>query len=233
VAEVERTANPADAAGAEARFGALRGAHAAANAEAYFRASYARAGSAWNVRDSLMAGTLEAVLGHLGAARGGAARAVVWAHNTHNGDARQTEMGEGGEINLGQLARQRYGAAALLAGFFTYTGTVYAARGWGQAGEVREVRPALPGSESALFHQAAVPNFLLVLRGAAVADRLAAPRLQRAIGVVYQPETERQSHYYTARLGAQFDVVAFFDTTRALTPLAAGGATARAGARDR
>ncbi len=233
VTELERVAatRPAAPAAAEAQFAALRAAHAVANAEAYFRTAYAGARSSWNLRDSLMAGTLEAVLQHVGAG-GSPARAVVWAHNSHVGDARQTEMGERGEINLGQLARERYGAAALLTGFFTYTGSVYAARAWGQPGQVRSVTRALPGSASALFHDAGVPNFLLVLRGTPLAERLAARRLQRAIGVVYQPETERQSHYFTARIGAQFDAVAFFDSTRAVTPLAAGagaGAAARVG----
>jgi erythromycin esterase-like protein len=225
-AELERVAaaRPADraaagSAAAEAQFGALRGAHAVASAEAYFRAAYAGTGNSWNLRDSLMTGTLEAVLAHLGPAPGGAAagrpaRAVVWAHNTHVGDARQTQMGEGGELNIGQLARQRYGDAALLVGFFTYTGTVYATRAWGQPGQVRSVKPALAGSVSALFHGTGVPGFVLPLRGGgAAADRLAQPRLQRAIGVVYQPDTERQSHYFTARLSRQFDAVTFFDVT--------------------
>jgi erythromycin esterase-like protein len=200
-----------------------------ANAEAYFRTAYSGTSNSWNLRDSLMDATLDAVLQHLGTAAGRPARVVVWAHNTHSGDARHTEMGEGGELNIGQLARQRYGAAALLAGFFTYTGTVYAATDWGQPGRVRDVNRALPGSFSALFHDTALPSFVLVLRGGGpAADRLSEPRLERAIGVIYRPETERQSHYFTARLGAQFDAVAFFDVTRAVTPLASGAAAVAA-----
>jgi len=216
-------ARPADPAAAEAQFSALRSAHAAANAEAYFRTAYSGASSSWNLRDSLMAATLDAVLQHLGTAAGRPARVVVWAHNTHSGDARHTEMGDAGELNIGQLARQRYGAAAILAGFLTYTGTVYAATDWGQPGRVRDVNRALPGSFSALFHDTALPSFLLVLRGGGpAADRLSEPRLERAIGVIYRPDTERQSHYFAARLGVQFDAVAFFDVTRAVTPLASG-----------
>jgi erythromycin esterase-like protein len=228
-AELDRLARsrPADAAAAEAQFSAVRGAHAVAYAEAYFRATYARTANGWNLRDSLMDVTLEAVLGHLGAAAGRPARAAVWAHNSHAGDARQTEMGEAGELNIGQLARQRYGAAAVLAGFFTHRGTVYAAREWGGAGQVRAVTPSLAGSHGAVFHASGVPRFVLPLRGAPAADALARPRLQRAIGVIYRPESERASHYFMARLGRQFDVVAFFDTTRAVTPLAAGVASAR------
>jgi erythromycin esterase-like protein len=232
-AEVGRTpAAPAgDPAAAEARFVAAGAAQSVADAEAYFVASYAGSGNPWNVRDSLMAGALDAVLGHLGAAAGRPARVAVWAHNTHAGDARHTEMGDGGELNVGQLARQRYGDAALLAGFFTYTGSVYAARQWGAPGAVRAVTPALGGSFSALFHATGVPNFALVLRGGgAAADVLARPRLQRAIGVVYRPETERQSHYFSARLGRQFDAVVFFDRTGAVAPLP-GAAAARAALR--
>jgi erythromycin esterase-like protein len=229
VAEVERAAGarPADHAAAEARFSALRHAHAVANAESYFRSAYAGTSSSWNLRDSLMDVTLEATLQHLGAAAGRPARVVVWAHNTHSGDARHTAMGAQGELNIGQLARQRYGAAALLAGFFTYTGTVYAATDWGRSGQRREVNRALAGSYSALFHETALPSFVLALRGGGpAAERLAGPRLERAIGVIYRPETERESHYFTARLAAQFDAVAFFDVTSAVTPLAAGAAAA-------
>jgi erythromycin esterase-like protein len=230
VTEVGRVAGarPADAVAAETRFVALRGAQAVADAEAYFRASYAGTTSSWNMRDSLMDRTLEATLEHLGAAAGRPSRVAVWAHNTHSGDARHTEMGAGGELNIGQLARQRHGPAALLTGFFTYTGSVYAASNWGEPGRVRTVNPALPGSYSALFHGTGVPSFALVLRGGgAAAEALDGQRLQRAIGVIYRPESERQSHYFAARLASQFDAVLFFDVTRAVTPLT-GAAAAQA-----
>jgi len=147
---------------------------------------------------------------------------VVWAHNTHAGDARVTQAGDAGELNVGQLMRQRYGDAAVLVGLFTYTGTVFAAHDWDQPGRVHDVRPALPGSFSDLFHAARERDFLLLLRGAAerLGNQLGEPRLQRAIGVVYRPETERQSHYFLARLSRQFDAAVFFDTTSAVVPLA-------------
>jgi erythromycin esterase-like protein len=247
VTEVERLAGtrPADPAAAEAQFGAVRAAHAVANAEAYFRATYLGTTNTWNLRDSLMDRTLDAVVQHLGTTTGATARAAVWAHNSHVGDARHTQMGTEGELNIGQLSRQRYGDAALLVGFLTYRGTVYAAREWGATGQVRTVTPALPGSYAALFHATELPAFVLPIRGsAAVAERLAGPRLERAIGVIYRPETERASHYFTARLASQFDAVAFFDVTRAVTPLpasaavasgrrGAGRAASRAASRDR
>jgi erythromycin esterase-like protein len=145
---------------------------------------------------------------------------VVWAHNTHTGDARVTESGEQGEHNIGQLARERHGANAVLVGFHTYTGTVFASSAWGEQGRVQNVRPALQNSYAGLFHATGTPNFLLLLRGAgAHTEALSTPRLQRAIGVIYAPRTELQSHYFNARLGQQFDAVIFFDTTRAVTPL--------------
>jgi erythromycin esterase-like protein len=144
----------------------------------------------------------------------------VWAHNSHLGDARATELGEGGELNLGQLVRERHGAAAALVGFSTYSGTVTAASDWDMPAETKQVRPGLEGSYEALFHGVDSARFCLVLRGnAAVAEALAPPRLQRAIGVIYRPETERQSHYFHARLARQFDALIHLDATRALLPL--------------
>jgi erythromycin esterase-like protein len=212
---------PADPAQAEALFSALRNAHAVVNAEEYYRTLYAGGVSTWNIRDRRMAETLDALEEHLLAATGRPAKIVVWAHNTHVGDARHTEAGEQGELNVGQLMRDRHGAAAVLVGFHTYTGQVFAAPDWDERGRVYDVRPALGGSFSDVFHAAGAGDFLLVLRdGGGVAEELAAPRLQRAIGVIYRPRTERQSHYFTARLSRQFDAVVFMDTTTAVTPLA-------------
>jgi erythromycin esterase-like protein len=127
-------------------------------------------------------------------------------------------MGEAGEFNLGQLVRQRYGRDAVLIGFTTYQGTVTAASTWGGPAEYKRVRPALPGSYEALFHKLGLPRFLLVLGHDALRD-LRQPRLERAIGVIYLPETERVSHYFDARLADQFDAVLHFDTTQAVEPL--------------
>ena len=164
--------------------------------------------SSWNLRDRHMAETLAELDGHLSRRRGRPARIAVWAHNSHLGDARATEMGEGGELNLGQLVRERHGAAAALLGFSTYQGTVTAASDWDMPAETKQVQPGLEGSYEALFHRIDSARFRLILRGnATLGEVLAAPRLQRAIGVIYRPETERQSHYFHARLPRQFDAL--------------------------
>jgi erythromycin esterase-like protein len=173
----------------------------------------------WNLRDRHMAETLDALVRHLSSS-GEEARIVVWAHNSHLGDARATEMGAGGELNLGQLVRERHGPAAVLVGLTTHEGTVTAASDWDGPAERKIVRPALSGSYERLFHDLGGRNFMLQLRDDRSAARaLAAPRLQRAIGVVYRPETERASHYFQARLPEQFDAVLHYDATRAVEPL--------------
>jgi erythromycin esterase-like protein len=170
-----------------------------------------------------MVETLQALDSHLGSRGGGPARIAVWAHNSHLGDAAATEMGEAGEWNVGQLARERFGAEAVLVGFSTHHGTVTAASAWDGEARCKRVRDGLPGSCEDLFHRTGVPRFLLPLRGnARLGELLAAPRLQRAIGVIYQPGTERQSHYFHTRLAAQFDAILHFDATRALEPLDPG-----------
>jgi erythromycin esterase-like protein len=146
----------------------------------------------------------------------------VWAHNSHLGDARATQMGRSGELNVGQLVRQRYGDDACLVGFTTYSGTVTAAHDWDEPAHRRNVRPGLAGSTEALFHRVGIANFLLDLREAPVQDAFDEPRLERAIGVIYRPESERQSHYFHADLPAQFDSVVHLDETRALEPLERG-----------
>jgi erythromycin esterase-like protein len=146
----------------------------------------------------------------------GSAKIVVWAHNSHLGDARATEMGDHGELNLGQLTRQSHRGETFLAGFTTYTGEVTAASEWGGPAERKLVRPALAGSYESLFHVLDVPRFLLTPMD--VVD-LNEPRLERAIGVVYLPGSERASHYFYARLPRQFDAVLHFDRTSALEPL--------------
>lgn len=200
-------------------FYAEQNAQVVANAERYYRSMFGRRVSSWNVRDEHMADTLDALDTFLG--RGGKPpKIVVWAHNSHLGDARATEMGSRGELNVGQLARQRHGNDAVLIGFSTYSGTVTAASDWGMPAERKTVRPGLAGSYEALFHEAGSRNFLLDLaEPSRAAAALANPRLQRAIGVIYRPETERMSHYYQASLRRQFDVVLHYDITRAVEPL--------------
>jgi erythromycin esterase-like protein len=205
---------------ADAAFHAEQNARLVKNAEAYYRAMFSSRVSSWNVRDRHMAETLDQLDGHLSKRRGRPARIAVWAHNSHLGDARATEMGDNGELNLGQLVRQRHGASAALLGFSTHHGTVTAASDWDGPAETKQVQPGLEGSCEALFHQVDSARFRLLLRGnPELSQALAAPRLQRAIGVVYRPETERQSHYFEARLARQFDAIVHLDATRALVPL--------------
>jgi erythromycin esterase-like protein len=189
------------------------------NAEEYYRTMFRGRVDSWNLRDRHMAETLEALIAHLG--RGGRrARIVVWEHNSHVGDARGTEMGKLGEWNVGQLTRERLGEDAMLIGFTTYTGTVTAASDWDAPAELKRVRPALSESYEALFHTVGIPDFLLPLRGnARMAEVLSRPRLERAIGVIYRPETERASHYFEANLIRQFDAVIHLDETQAVEPL--------------
>jgi erythromycin esterase-like protein len=190
------------------------------NAEEYYRSMFHGRVSSWNLRDRHMVETLEALVKHLEAQSGSATKVVVWAHNSHLGDARATEMGEAGELNVGQLMRERHKDKAVLVGWSTYSGTVTAASNWDDPAERMRVRPALAGSYEALFHDVGLPRFLLTLRGETITtEMLRGPRLQRAIGVIYRPETERQSHYYHARLSEQFDALLHFDETRAVEPL--------------
>jgi erythromycin esterase-like protein len=166
-----------------------------------------------------MAETLEALVKHLNS-QGQIAKVAVWEHNSHLGDARATYMTDYGEINVGQLVRERYGNDARLIGFTTYTGTVTAASDWDGPAERKRVRPALKESYEALLHETVGNNFLLTLTdNPAVSDALRGPLLERAIGVIYLPQTERQSHYFDARLAHQFDAVIHFDETTALEPL--------------
>jgi erythromycin esterase-like protein len=198
---------------------ALQNARVVANAERYYRAMYYASRESWNLRDQHMFETLQVLL----AFRGPDAKAVIWEHNSHIGDARATEMGARGELNVGQLARQTFGDAAYLVGFGTDHGTVAAASDWEAPMRVQRVRPAHADSYERLCHVAQVPAFLLALRQprrAEVRDELTPARLERAIGVVYRPDTELASHYFQAVLPAQFDEYIWFDETRAVTPLA-------------
>lgn len=201
----------------DAFFFAEQNARLVTNAEQYYRTMFQGRISSWNLRDTHMMDTLDALVEHLGKTE---AKIVVWAHNSHLGDARATEIGAQGELNLGELVRQRYGREAVLVGFTTYRGTVTAASGWDGPAERKQVRPALPGSYEDLFHQTGIPNFALILNTSAkAAALLGEPRLERAIGVIYLPQSERVSHYFHARLPDQFDAILHLDETRAVEPL--------------
>jgi erythromycin esterase-like protein len=188
------------------------------NAEQYYRAMFGGRVESWNLRDTHMMETLEALTAWT-ARQSGRARAVVWAHNSHLGDARATQMGEWGELNVGQLVRQKYGDDACLIGFTTHSGTVTAARDWDAPPEQRRVRASLPGSYERLFHEVGLERFFVRLNDEPVRSALMPSRLERAIGVIYVPETERASHYFRAHLPRQFDLMIHVDETRALQPL--------------
>ncbi|MFC7537932.1 erythromycin esterase family protein [Sphingomonas sp. GCM10030256] len=184
------------------------------NAEAYYRAMFHGSEESWNLRDTHMFETLCQLL----EAKPGA-KAVVWAHNSHIGDARATDMGRSrGELNIGQQAKQKFGDEARLIGFGTHAGTVAAADDWDEPMEVKQVRPSLPGSQERLCHDSGIERFLLDLRELS-AGPLDEPRLERFIGVIYRPQTERWSHYSEAVLSQQFDGWVWFDETTAVTPL--------------
>ena len=199
------------------------------NAEAYYRAMYHGAADSWNLRDTHMFETLCQLL----EAKGPTAKAVVWAHNSHIGNAAFTEMGrERDELNIGQLCKEKFGDQARLIGFGTDRGTVAAATDWDGEMEVKTVRPSLPGSHEHLSHDTGLPRFLLDLREGeheSLREALMEPRLERFIGVIYRPQTERWSHYAEAVLPKQFDAWVWFDETEAVTPLPG---EARAGEED-
>lgn len=204
----------------DALFHAQQNARLVKNAEEYYRTMFHGRVSSWNLRDRHMADTLDALIGHLQSGGDGDAKIVVWAHNSHIGDARATESRRQGEWNIGQLARERHGEAVRLIGFSTYDGSVTAASRWDGPAEHKRVLPALPGSYEDLLHQVLPSNFVLPLHsGSAVAKALQEHRLERAIGVLYLPASERQSHYFHASLPAQFDAVIHIDRSSALTPL--------------
>ena len=211
--------NGRSSAAEDAYFHAEQNARLVMNAEEYYRAMFHGRDQSWNLRDTHMADTLDALVDHLGR-HGGSPKVVVWAHNSHLGDARATEMGERGELNVGQLVRERHGDDDVrLVGFSTYTGTVTAATDWGEPAERKQVRPGMAGSYEELFHDVG-GDFLLTLREENDAVRvLREPRPERAIGVIYLPETERFSHYFDATIARQFDALLHFDTTRAVEPL--------------
>jgi erythromycin esterase-like protein/predicted phosphoribosyltransferase len=209
-------ARPREDAVEDELFDAQQNARLVRNAEAYYRAMFLAPESTWNLRDRHMAETFEALAAHLGQ-RLRFPKIVIWAHNSHLGDARATDRSRFGEVNLGQLIRQAHKREAFLVGLTTYHGTVTAASSWGGPAERKAVRPALARSYEALLHAVSADRFQLDLRGNG--EGLPQRLLERAIGVIYRPETERASHYFHADLAAQFDVLLHFDETRAVEPL--------------
>jgi erythromycin esterase-like protein len=206
--------------GDERLLAAWQSARVVANGEAYYRTVVAGGVASWNLRDRHMADTLDMVSHYLGQPGAEPAKVIVWAHNSHLGDARVTARSEVGELNVGQLMRERHDGQTVIVGFTTYEGTVRAASFWGGRGEERTLRPSLPESFSALFHGAGVPAFVLRLRhNPGLMTTLGGSRLQRFVGVIYMPATERQSHYFHADLARQYDAVIHIDRTTAVEPL--------------
>ena len=198
-------------------FDAVQNARLVANAERYYRIMYYGSRASWNLRDEHMFTTLKNLLAYYGTA----SKAIVWAHNSHVGDAAATEMASRGEYNIGHLCRQEFGDSAYLVGFGTNSGTVAAASDWDGLMEIKKVQPALPKSYEQLCHATGHAHFMLALRkhvNLTGAQGLGKPKLERAIGVIYRPETERASHYFQAILPRQFDEYIWFDQTRAVTP---------------
>ena len=199
------------------------------NAERYYRAMIQGGVASWNLRDKHMAATLDTLVHHLRSPRR-QPRIVVWAHNSHLGDGRWTEMSARGETNVGELMRVRHARDVVNIGFTTYSGTVTAATEWGEPAQLKSVRPALPGSYEALFHEAALGhesgrrNLMVIFdedhhTRDELRHALDGPMLERAIGVIYRPDMERQSHYFNASLPRQFDVILHYDATRAVEPI--------------
>jgi erythromycin esterase-like protein/predicted phosphoribosyltransferase len=189
-------------------------------AEEYYRTMMGDQTASWNLRDTHMADALDSLAEHLSRRRGERARVVVWAHNSHVGDSRATERGSVGELTLGRLVRERHPGDCLLCGFTSFGGTVTAADDWGGPAQRKRVRPALPGSVEELFHEVGEESFAVLFNTAEqAASALSSARLHRAIGVIYRPQTERESHYIQARLADQYDAVIHFDDTRAVEPL--------------
>lgn len=203
----------------EELFSAEQNALVVRNAEEYYQQMYRGGESSWNLRDRHMTDTLEGLVGHLGGIRGHRAKVVVWEHNSHVGDARATTMGARGQVTVGQLVRERYGPESFLIGMTTYDGEVTAAPDWGRPVHRWRVRPALRGSHEELLHDSGPGRYWIPTGDPDVRETLRERRLHRAIGVVYRPIHERQSHYFQTRLADQYDAVIHLDHTQALNPL--------------
>jgi erythromycin esterase-like protein len=217
--DMQRRAGSVKEGSGEDLFFAKQNAIIATEAEKYYRAMFRGRPNTWNLRDTHMVDTLDRLMEHL-AEQGREPKAVVWAHNSHLGDARATTMQQRGEVNVGQLMRERHGCEVFSVGFSTYCGTVAAASEWDGPVEIKQVREGMEGSWESLLHGTELERLLLIMGGdQEVSEILHHDLLERAIGVLYLPETERMSHYFYARLADQFDAVIHFDETRAVEPL--------------
>lgn len=209
---------PGDSTAEDEQFKAEQNARLVHSAENYYRQMFDPRANTWNVRDTHMIETLDSLHQHLSKRLQRPAKIAVWEHNSHLGDARATYMAQRGQHNVGQLARERYGDRCMLVGFTTYTGTVTAASHWDGPARSKRVRPALENSIENALHCTGIKQLYLPLTGD-VANRLQEPLLERAIGVIYLPESERVSHYFDCLVPEQFDALIHFDETCALEPL--------------
>ena len=203
--------NPSDT---EAAFDAEQNALVAVKAEEYYRSMMYGGADSWNLRDSHMMETLNRLMEHIG--DGG--KAIVWAHNTHVGDARATDMASAGMFNIGQLVRERYPGETFLIGFGGFHGNVIAGNSWGATMRRMNIPEALSGSWEDIFHRADARNRLLLLDRVKSIDAFLRRRGHRAIGVVYHPYAE-QGNYVSTALPERYDAFLFFDETEALHPL--------------
>lgn len=213
-----RYVKPGDSIAEDEQFKAEQNARLVRSAENYYRQMFYPSANTWNIRDTHMIETLHELHQHLSKRIRRPAKIAVWEHNSHLGDARATDMKQRGQHNVGQLARERYGDSCALVGFTTYTGTVTAANRWDGPAHRKHVLPALEGSIENMFHCTGMPQFFLPMDGA-VAHALQRPTLERAIGVIYRPQSERASHYLKCVVPKQFDAVIHIDETSALEPL--------------
>jgi len=214
--QAERHIRANGVSGIDEQFFAIQNARLVRNAERYYRSMFGGRVTTWNMRDQHMMACCEALREHF-SAHAPTNKIVVWAHNSHLGDARASEWARVNQLNLGQLMRERHGREVVSVGFSTHTGTVTAASDWDGPAEVKSVRPSLEGSWERALHEVGIPDFFMLSREAG--DGFGQERLNRAIGVIYRPQTERQSHYFRSRLFQQFDVVVHYDETRAVRPL--------------
>ena len=216
-----RYAKEGDLVSEDDQFQAEQNARLVKSAESYYRQMFDRQANTWNLRDAHMFETLQALHTFLSQRNQCDAKIAVWEHNSHLGDARATYMSERTQYNLGQLVRQAYTDDCALIGFTTYSGTVTAASEWDGPAYRKTVRPALPNSVENIFHNSGMQNFFVPMVGD-LAEVFSKSYLQRAIGVLYLPQTERASHYFDCRLANQFDAIFHFDETTALEPLDSG-----------
>jgi erythromycin esterase-like protein len=206
----------------EADFAARMNARVVRSAEEYYREMFSEGRDVtWNLRDTHMVDTVGEIVKFFNAKHPiQPTKCIIWEHNSHLGDARWTSSARRGEVNVGQLMRERFPGQVYSVGFSTHTGTVAAASEWDGAVRHKHIRPSLPGSVENLFHSTGMPRFVLPLDEGTPSERLLrAPRIERAIGVIYRPETERQSHYFEAVVSRQFNAMVHYDVTRAVEPL--------------